>query len=93
MKRRFFLFAAPAIVAAPSLMRISTLVLPPPVLSFSEIVTTTLHMHAGEFAAAVRQTNALAASFYRLTNQGLYPVYVNGVPILPGESKALGFSS
>lgn len=28
MKRRFFLFAAPAIVAAPSLMKISALVLP-----------------------------------------------------------------
>lgn len=28
MKRRFFLFAAPAIIAAPSLMRISALAMP-----------------------------------------------------------------
>ena len=29
MKRRFFLLAAPAIVAAPSLMKVSALVMPP----------------------------------------------------------------
>lgn len=38
MKRRFFLFAAPAIVAAPSLMRVSTLVLPPRKETLAELM-------------------------------------------------------
>ncbi len=50
MKRRFFLLAAPAIVAAPSLMRVSALAMPyvryPPL----PYTATELTMHLEEFA-------------------------------------------
>lgn len=62
MKRRFFLFAAPAIVAAPSLMKVSALVLPPPdppILSFHDLVTTTLRSRMPHMIAQIEQSNAL----------------------------------
>ncbi len=64
MKRRFFLFAAPAIVAAPSLMRVSTLAqfimpAPQPIISISELVNTTLRNRSHLLAASVMKNNAI----------------------------------
>lgn len=41
MKRRFFLFAAPAIVSAPSLMKVSALVMPSSTM-FPSLITSSL---------------------------------------------------
>lgn len=58
MRRRFFLFAAPAIVAAPSLMKVSALVMPAePVLSFSDIVNATLRNRPSQIAENIRLHN------------------------------------
>ena len=59
MNRRFFLLAAPVIVAAPSLMKVSALVMPEPTLSFSEIVTATLRTQTTELIEDINRTNAL----------------------------------
>lgn len=58
MKRRFFLFAAPAIVAAPSLMKISALAMPPPAIYFDEPTVSDLIRRLKEIADA--QDRALA---------------------------------
>lgn len=71
MKRRFFLFAAPAIVAAPSLMRVSTLAQLVPwnvdaewvdgrlVSGWDSLVATTIRNRAHLLAEGVRKNNAL----------------------------------
>lgn len=66
MRRRFFLFAAPAIVAAPSLMRVSTLaqlIVPEPLtvgqISLRELITHTLRKREGLLYAQLMKSNAL----------------------------------
>lgn len=70
MKRRFFLFAAPAIVAAPSLMRVSTalqLILPEQpaywrtsgVSGLDGLITATLRNRSHKLAENVIRNNAL----------------------------------
>ncbi len=66
MRRRFFLLAAPAIVAAPSLMRVSSAVLDMlgPVeeelkYSLSDLITTTLRNRSHKLAEHVTQNNAI----------------------------------
>lgn len=49
MKRRFFLFAAPAIVAAPSLMKVSALAMPPKVAYNWYAGYQTLHLPIDAF--------------------------------------------
>ena len=59
MRRRFFLLAAPAIVAAPSLMKISALVMPEkPIIYFDEPTVSDLLRRLNEIADA--QDRALA---------------------------------
>jgi len=75
-RRRFWSYAAPAIVLAPSLMRVSAAALVEPIryvtmtadmhvinipLSFSELVTATLRAHPREIAKSVEYNNALWA--------------------------------
>ena len=60
MNRRFFLLAAPAIVAAPSLMRVSALVMPEPTLSFSELVTATLRNNPQTFFENMERNRLIA---------------------------------
>lgn len=70
MRRRFFLFAAPAIVAAPSLMKISALALPQKgkswysgyetlAMSESDLVTATLRARMPYLIHNITQTNAV----------------------------------
>ncbi len=72
MKRRFFLFAAPAIVAAPSLMRVSALFAPAQPLiittiapdattslSFADILQTTLRNRTAYLAEQIMRNNAI----------------------------------
>lgn len=69
MNRRFFLFAAPAIVAAPSLMKVSALVMPAePVVQvypggITELVTKTLR-HGPETLTST-ELRALVDQVYR----------------------------
>ena len=72
-RRKFWSFAAPAIVLAPNIMRVSAAALEnlPSInetmqrysgydtFNFSELVTSTLRNHAGAVAENVRMTNAL----------------------------------
>jgi hypothetical protein len=62
----FGLLAAPAIVAAPSLMRVSALVLPAEAVvqtypGFGELVIATLRNHPSRLAASVAENNLLWA--------------------------------
>lgn len=81
-RRRFWSYAAPAIVLAPSLMRVSAAALEslPPVsgstwyqgygaISFSELVSQTLRSHSAEIWKSVESRNALLASLRERTPQ------------------------
>lgn len=68
MKRRFFLFAAPAIVAAPSLMRVSAAVLDtlttysgfaPVEMSLNGLMTATLLNRSRKLADSVMRNNVI----------------------------------
>ena len=76
MNRRFFLLAAPAIVAAPNLMKISALVMPPasPILeamdiTFNELVSATLRARAPFISENIRLANRLAQHFIEITEE------------------------
>lgn len=78
IKRRglFGLFlAAPAIVAAPSLMRVSTMPAGLTELSLSEIVVATLRANSSEIAANVAQHNALYARHFGFDVLNIPPEY------------------
>lgn len=74
MRRRFFLLAAPAIVAAPSLMKISALVMPETGLvrahleedwaeisasTFGDLITATLRNRTAKLLANMEKDNAI----------------------------------
>lgn len=89
MNRRFFLFAAPAIVAAPSLMKVSTIMdaltpvsLYPGGLSFSELVTTTLRERSEEVWRLSLQNNALLKM---LEEQSGIPAELRGIDPTPSN--------
>ncbi len=69
LKRRFFLFAAPAIVAAPSLMRVSAAMMPKPLrlLTWDEWGPPDL---------------ALTPQWW-VTNTSAQMAYINGMAIMP----------
>lgn len=87
MNRRFFLLAAPAIVAAPSLMKVSTIVEAlapvsryPGGLSFSELVTATLRSE--EVWRLSLQNNALLKM---LEEQSGIPDVLRGIDPTPSN--------
>ena len=79
MNRRFFLLAAPAIVAAPSLMRVSAAALD----SFGSLSSRINEMLWGDGAKPWGIETVV-----QINNMGVLPIYLNGRRVEAGEIQA-----